>query len=211
MNHIIELTSVSKSFNNLLVLQDINLEIKKGEIIGIIGRNGSGKSILLKMICGLVLPTTGTISVNGTNITKGNFPDNIGILLDNTGFLPNESGFDNLKHIAVIENKINDDEIKECIKMVGLNPNDKKPVKKYSLGMKQRLGIAMSIMEKPEILLLDEPTNGIDIETITEMRRLISELNRKQNTTVLIASHNRDDIDFLCTRVLKIENNHLIG
>lgn len=210
MNHIIELTSVSKSFNNLLVLQDINLEIKKGEIIGIIGRNGSGKSILLKMICGLVLPTTGTISVNGTNITKGNFPDNIGILLDNTGFLPNESGFDNLKHIAVIENKINDDEIKECIKMVGLNPNDKKPVKKYSLGMKQRLGIAMSIMEKPEILLLDEPTNGIDIETITEMRRLISELNKKQNTTVLIASHNRDDIDFLCTRVLKIENNHII-
>lgn len=209
MNPIISLNNVCKSFGNTMVLNDINLEVEEGEIVGIIGQNGCGKSVLYKIITGLIVPTSGRIVVNNKKIEKGRFAENIGIMFDNTGLLPNYTGFQNLKTIAVIENKINDDRIKEYISLVGLNPNDSKPVKKYSLGMKQRLKIAMAIMENPKILLLDEPFNALDKEMKQVVNNLLFNLNCKKKTTILITSHVDDDIKNLCTRVLKIKNGEL--
>lgn len=210
MSTVVELNNISKSFNHIKVLADVNLRVNEGELVGIIGENGSGKSILYKIICGLMLPDKGEVIVNGKKIYKGKFAEDVGIMIDNTGFVQNDSGFKNLKNISIIEHKINESDIRNYMSLVGLNPNDPKPVKKYSLGMKQRLKIAMALMEKPKLLLLDEPFNALDQGMTTKIKSYLANLCKESKTTILITSHNTEDIDFLCTRVVKINNGKLV-
>ena len=187
----IQIENVTKKFGEAVVLDEINMELQPGNIYGLVGRNGSGKTMLMKCICGFVLPTSGTIHVNGKIVGKEiDIPDDIGIIIENPGFLPNYSGFKNLQLLAMIRNKIGKAQIKEAIRRVGLDPESKKHVGKYSLGMRQRLGLAQALMEDPSILLLDEPMNGLDNEGVEEIRKLILDL--KQNgKLIIIASHTR--------------------
>lgn len=209
MENIIELKGVSKSFYGETLFEDISLEIKKGGIIGFVGENGCGKSVLFKMICGLISPDNGTIRVMNRVITEGRFPNSIGVMLDGCGFVPYQSGFDNLKQIAVIDGKIGNKEIEEAMEQVGLDYKSKKPVKKYSLGMKQRLGIAMALMENPMLLFLDEPMNALDKDMTLKVRDIL--LKKKEDgVTILLTSHNQKDIDVLCSQVYRFENGRLI-
>lgn len=197
----IQIENVTKKFGEAVVLDEINMELQPGNIYGLVGRNGSGKTMLMKCICGFVLPTSGTIHVNGKIVGKEiDIPDDIGIIIENPGFLPNYSGFKNLQLLAMIRNKIGKAEIKEAIRRVGLDPESKKHVGKYSLGMRQRLGLAQALMEDPSILLLDEPMNGLDNEGVEEIRKLILDL--KQNgKLIIIASHTREDINLLLSLI----------
>lgn len=209
MSTIIEITNLCKSFKETKVLNDITIKIKKGNIIGIIGRNGSGKTVLFKCICGLVSPTKGTVKINNKILGKGmDIPDNIGVIIETPGFLPNYNGFKNLKFLAMIKNQISNEHIKDTIKLVGLNPDSKKHVGKYSLGMRQRLGIAQAIMENPDILILDEPMNGLDNDGVKDMRKLFLSL-KEQGKTILLASHNKDDIEVLCDEVYMMDKGIL--
>ena len=206
----IQIKNVTKKFGEAVVLDEINMELQSGNIYGLVGRNGSGKTMLMKCICGFVLPTSGTIHVNGKIVGKEiDIPDDIGIIIENPGFLPNYSGFKNLQLLAMIRNKIGKAEIKEAIRRVGLDPESKKHVGKYSLGMRQRLGLAQALMEDPSILLLDEPMNGLDNEGVEEIRKLILDL--KQNgKLIIIASHTREDINLLCDEVFYMDHGKII-
>ncbi|TSB45879.1 ATP-binding cassette domain-containing protein [Alkalicoccobacillus porphyridii] len=208
MGTILEVKNLSKVVKGDYLLKNIELKIEQPNIYGIVGRNGSGKSVLFKSISGLFVPSEGSIKVFNEEVGTGSFPKDFGALLDTPGFLGHYSGFRNLKLLASIQNKINDEEIKQVITLVGLNPNDKKPVRKYSLGMKQRLGIAQAIMEKPKLLILDEPMNGLDETGVTEIRQMILDL-KKKGITILVASHNSEDISILCDVVYKMDNGHL--
>lgn len=208
-NYVIEISNYKKVIKGNTILNDINLNLEKGKCYGFIGRNGSGKSMLFKAICGLIKATEGKISVNSKVIGKDvDFPENVGSLIEYPGFLENLSGYKNLKYLAEIQNKISDDRIKEVIELVDLDYNDKRPVKKYSLGMKQRLGIAQAIMENPNIIILDEPMNGLDKSGVKIVRELISSLKTKENI-ILIASHNSDDIDILCDEVFEMDRGEI--
>lgn len=201
----VDVKKVSKKLNNNKVIHQVSLQIEQGSTIGIIGNNGSGKTVLLKMICGLYLPSEGTISIKGKVIGKDiEFPDDIGFIIETPGFNPSYSGYRNLKLLADIKKKIRKEEIKEVIRLVGLDPDSKKHVGKYSLGMKQRLGLAQAIMEDPEILVLDEPFNGLDKDGVAEMREMLLQLKAK-GKTILIASHLADDIEILCDKVYEME------
>lgn len=206
----IQIENVTKKFGEAVVLDEINMELQPGNIYGLVGRNGSGKTMLMKCICGFVLPTSGTIHVNGKIVGKEiDIPDDIGIIIENPGFLPNYSGFKNLQLLAMIRNKIGKAQIKEAIRRVGLDPESKKHVGKYSLGMRQRLGLAQALMEDPSILLLDEPMNGLDNEGVEEIRKLILDL--KQNgKLIIIASHTREDINLLCDEVFYMDHGKII-
>ena len=171
MENIIEINDLCKVVKNNVLLDHINLKINIPGVYGIVGRNGSGKSLLFKTISGLITPTKGSISVLGTQVSKGEFPQQFGALLDSGGFLPNYSAFDNLKLLASVKNQISDNDIKACLNFVGLDPKKTSPVKTYSLGMKQRLGIAQAIMEKPKLLILDEPMNGLDASGVKIFKR----------------------------------------
>lgn len=205
----IKIENISKTFHNETILKDINLAVEKGDICGIVGRNGSGKSVLFKLIAGIYYPTQGCIYIDGIAQKKGEFSKNLGVILDCTGFLPSYSAFDNLKMIASINQKVSNQEIKELLRLVGLDPNSKKHVKKFSTGMKQRLAFAQAIMEKPELLLLDEPMNGLDKDGVELMRSLILDINKKYGTTILITSHIKEDIFLLCRSVYELENGSL--
>lgn len=206
---IIKIEHVSKKFKEQIVLADVNLEILKGMIYGIVGRNGSGKTVLFKCICGFMRPTEGTITVEGKKVGKGNdIPEHIGIIIESPGFLPHYSAYKNLKLLASMEGKIDSGRIREVIKKVGLDPESKKRVSKYSMGMRQRLGIAQAIMGDPPILILDEPMNGLDNSGVGEMRRLLLEL-KSEGCTLLIASHNQDDIRILCDEVYYMDRGRL--
>lgn len=210
MKIMIELKNISKTFKNELIFNDISLEFFDNTIYGIIGRNGSGKSVLFKMISGYMKPDVGNIIVEGKNINKnGIFPDSIGILIESPGFLWFESALSNLKYLADIKNNVSEQQIIDTIKAVGIDPYSKKKTGKFSLGMKQRLGIAQAIMESPDILILDEPFNGLDDEGVNHIRKLI--LGYKQNgRTIIISSHNKEDIDLLCDIVYRIENGKIV-
>ena len=206
--HIIKVTNLSKKIKNHEILKDINLEIDEPGIYGFIGRNGSGKSVFFKTLVGLMVPSSGTINIFGEAIEKGKFPKDLGTLLDTSGFLKQYSGYRNLKIIASILNKINDEEIKNILELVGLDSNDMRPVSKYSLGMKQRLGIAQAIMENPKLLILDEPMNALDENGVEDIRKILLDL-KNQGVTILLASHNSEDIQLLCDAVYKIEKGEL--
>ena len=197
---------VFKSFGKEKVLKDVSLVIKPGQIYGIVGNNGSGKTVLMKCICGFMRPDKGKIYVDGKRIGKDvDFPESIGVIIETPGFIPHETGFANLKILAGLKGLIGRDEIRENIKKVGLDPDMKKPVGKYSLGMRQRLGIAQAIMENPNVLILDEPFNGLDKHGVEEMRQLLKEL-KAQGKAILLASHNARDIEELCDIVHDMED-----
>ena len=201
----INLENVSKTFKDKTVLQPLDLTIETGKITGFIGRNGSGKTVLFKLICGLMLPTTGTVTVDGVQIGKDrDFAPDTGVLIETPSFINYESGLRNLRDLAAIQKKINLEQVRDAIRLVGLDPDDKKRVGKYSLGMRQRLGIAQAIMENPSLIILDEPMNGLDKEGVEDMRTLFAKL-RDEGRTILLASHTAEDIDILCDSVYELD------
>ena len=200
---------VSLQIKKAKLLQDINLKLQSGMVYGLRGRNGSGKTVLMKCICGFMQPTEGTISVDGKVIHKDmDFLPSAGIIIEEPGFFPNYSGFKNLKILAGIQNCITDIKILEAMEMVGLDPSMKKPVGKYSLGMRQRLGIAQAMMEDPDVLILDEPTNGLDEDGVEWFRQFILE-QKERGKLILLASHSREDVEMLSDEVLYMEKGHL--
>lgn len=204
-NNGITVENVTKEFKNQVVLKTVNLEFEMGKIYGIIGRNGSGKTVLLKCICGLLVPSTGKVTVGGKVVGEDiDYPQNIGFIIESPGFLPNYSGFKNLKYLASIRGRVKDDEIRKYIELVGLNPDDKKHVSNYSLGMRQRLGIAQALMEDPDILILDEPMNALDNVGVDYMRKVFLKM-KEEGKMIIIASHIGDDIDILCDEVYGID------
>lgn len=197
MEPIIEVQNVTKTFKGATVLRQINVSFEKGKIHGIIGRNGSGKTVLIKTICGLIHPDQGKIVVDGKVIGKDvDFPNSIGAIIEAPGFLPTASAYSNLSYLASLRGQIGKKEIRAAISFVGLDPDDKKAVGKYSLGMKQRLGLAQAIMGNPDILLLDEPMNGLDNSGVAEMRNYLLQL-REKGKTILLVSHSLEDINTL--------------
>lgn len=207
--NVIEVTCLSKSFKDIKVLDNVSINFEKGKVYGLIGRNGSGKTMLLKCICGFVIPSEGNIKVNNKIIGREiDVPQSVGIIIETPGFLPNYSAFKNLKGLAMIKGNINKEEILNAINRVGLDATSKKWVGKFSLGMRQRLGIAQAIMENPEILILDEPMNGLDNTGVKEIRKLLLSL-KEDGKTIIIASHNKDDISTLCDEVFEMDKGRL--
>lgn len=209
VNNSIIIEHISKCFRKIPVLTDVSVEFESGKIHGIIGHNGSGKTVLMKIICGLMDADSGEVFINGERQKNGSaYKSNIGAIIETPGFLPTQSGFKNLQYLASIRCKIGDEEIKSAMKQVNLNPDDKKHVGKYSLGMRQRLGLAQAIMENPELLILDEPMNGLDKDGVADMRQYLLDL-KLQGKTILIASHSAEDIDVLCDTVCEMDKGNL--
>lgn len=205
----IEVRNVSLILQKNEILKDISVHFERGKIHGLIGRNGSGKTMLMKCICGFVKPTSGEITVDGMRIGKDcDFPKNAGIIIETPGFIPYYSGYKNLKLLADLRGKISREDIRKTMEKVGLNPDLKRHVRKYSLGMRQRLGLAQAIMENPDLLILDEPMNGLDKDGVADMREYLLAL-KEQGKTILIASHSAEDIDILCDTVCEMDKGHL--
>ena len=209
MKPIITLANVTKRFRDTVALNQVNIEFEPGKIHGIVGRNGSGKTVLMKCICGLMHQDSGEIWVEGKRIGKDvDIPQGIGAIIEAPGFLPNFSGYRNLKFLADIHRKVSKTEIFRAMQTVGLNPENKKHVGKYSLGMRQRLGLAQAIMEDPPILLLDEPMNGLDKRGVEQMRQLLIGF-KEEGKTILIASHSSEDIAILCDTVHEMDDGYI--
>lgn len=205
MENIIEVCGVNKYFGEEHVLKDVSHTFEKGKIHGIVGNNGSGKTVLMKCICGFLKPDSGVIYVNHKQVGKEtDFPEDIGIIIETPGFLPHLSGTQNLKILASLQKKANALTIRTVLEQVGLAPDMKKPVGKYSLGMRQRLGFAQALMEDPSLLILDEPLNGLDKHGVVHIRNVIKGL-RAEGKTVILASHNQVDIDELCDTVCEMD------
>ena len=206
----IEVSNVSKKYKDRMLVDDVSFTVEKGEILGIVGLNGSGKTVLLKCICGLMDYSGGTITVNGKIIGKDcEYPANMGVIIETPGFLPYHSGYKNLEYLASLRKKISKQDIKDVLVKVGLAGEEKKLVAKYSLGMRQRLGIAQAIMENPELLILDEPMNGLDKDGIAEVRKLLLEM-KAEGKTMIITSHNEEDIKVLCDKVIEMDKGRLV-
>lgn len=200
---------VSLQIKNAKLLSDVSLSLHSGRVYGLRGRNGSGKTVLMKTICGFMRPTEGQVLINGKVLHKDmDFLPSAGIIIEEPGFFPNYSGFKNLKILAGIQNRISDDKIRQMMEMVGLDSAMKKPVGKYSLGMRQRLGIAQAMMEDPEILILDEPTNGLDEDGVEWFRQFILE-QKEKGKLILLASHSKEDIEMLSDEVYYMEKGVL--
>lgn len=201
----IELYGVKKCFGDEEVLKKLNWEMEKGKVYGIVGNNGSGKTVLMKCICGFLPVTEGSVRVGGKYIGKEiDFPESLGVIIETPGFLANLSGRRNLEILADLRRKLKREDITRVLYQVGLDPALKKPVSKYSLGMRQRLGIAQAIMEDPQLLILDEPFNGLDRHGVEEIRNLLL-AQKDQGKTVLLASHNSEDIRILCDKVYEMD------
>ena len=205
MENVIEVCDVNKYFGEEHVLKSVSHSFEKGKIHGIVGNNGSGKTVLMKCICGFLKPDSGVIYVNHKQVGKEtDFPEDIGIIIETPGFLPHLSGAQNLKILASLQKKANALTIRAVLEQVGLDPDMKKPVGKYSLGMRQRLGFAQALMEDPSLLILDEPFNGLDKHGVVHIRNVIKGL-REEGKTVILASHNQVDIDELCDTVCEMD------
>lgn len=207
----IEVHDLTVSFGETTVLNNISLSFEENKIHGLVGRNGSGKTMLLKCICGFVLPAAGSIKIANQQIGKDcDVPENIGIIIEAPGFLPNYDGYSNLKFLAAIKKQISKEQILQVIEKVGLDSKSKKHVGKYSLGMRQRLGLAQALMENPDILILDEPMNGLDNQGVKDIRKVLLEL-KNQGKTILLASHSREDIEILCDTVNELDHGKIIN
>ena len=199
------LENVTKRYGEQTVLSNINVSFENGKIHGLVGRNGSGKTQLFKVICGYVIPESGNVWVDGKKVGKDvDFPSNIGVLIESPGFLMNYSGLFNLELLAAINTKLTRNEIKKVMGLVGLGDAIKKRVGAYSLGMRQRLGIAQAIMDDPQIIILDEPFNGLDNEGVYSIRKLLLDL-KNRGKTIILASHNPYDIEALCDSVYEMD------
>ena len=201
--NIIEVKNVTKKFDDKIIVESLILNVKQGETIGIVGRNGSGKTVLLKMICGLYIPTSGNITINSN---KSN-AEKLGVLID-SNFLSDETGFYNLKLLSQLGVKIKEDKIYEILNLVGLDPYNKTKYKNYSTGMKQKLKLANALMYDSEILILDEPFNGLDKDSVNHFRNIILQY-KKQKKTILLTSHNYEDIKLLCDKIYEMDKGIL--
>lgn len=211
MEAYIEIDHVTKKFGDDVILHDISISMEQGNVYGISGNNGSGKTVLMKCICGFLPVTEGAIRVNGKRIGIDiDFPESIGVIIETPGFLTNLSGMRNLEILSGLKGKITKEEIRSAVRKAGLDPDLKKPVAKYSLGMRQRLGIAQAIMEDPDFLILDEPFNGLDKHGVEDIRKLLLELKR-QGKTIILASHNSEDIRILCDKVYEMDGGRVQG
>lgn len=200
----------TKKIKDTYIYQDIDFSCEEGTITGLIGRNGAGKTMLLRSICGLTSYNSGEIFVLGKRVGYDvEIPESIGVIIEVPGFLPNMSGYKNLKYLADIKGQINKEQIYKVIRQVGLDPDDKKRVGKYSLGMRQRLGIAQAIMEDPEILLLDEPMNGLDNKGVDDVKTILKEL-KNEKKTIILASHHMEDINELCDSVYVLDSGKIV-
>lgn len=209
MEPIISLRNVSKSFSGRRVLSNVSLDIKKGSTVGIVGTNGSGKSVLFNLACGFLMPDSGEVRVRGHALGRGrDFPENVGVLINAPGFIGLNTGLQNLRYLAGIRGVVGEKEIRAAMQKVGLDPEDKTKVEHYSLGMKQKLGIAQAIMEHQDILILDEPFNALDYKTYNDTKEIIRVL-QAEGRTILMTSHNYDDLETLCTQIYAIEEGEL--
>lgn len=205
----IVINNLSLKIKKDVILTDINLHIKKGRITGLVGRNGCGKTMLIKCITGFVKPTEGEVIFDGKKIGEDvDFPKNTGIIIETPSFIPYYSGIKNLMDLALLNKKIGKKEVENTLKQVGLYEDRNKMVRKYSLGMRQRLGIAQAIMENPDTLILDEPMNGLDNECVNLVRTILDEL-RKQGKTILLVSHNSEDIKLLCDDIYEMDKGKI--
>ena len=206
----LEVKGISKYFGKTCVLNNINLEMETGHIYGFWGRNGSGKTMLMRIISGLVFPSDGAIIIGGEQLGKDiSFPRSIGALIENPGFIPGYSGFKNLKILASIRNKISDADIREVMLHIGLDPDDRKKAKKYSLGMKQKLGIAAALMEKPDLILLDEPTNALDENSTKVLKEILLE-HKRRGALLIVACHIREELEYLSDEIICLNEGHVI-
>lgn len=209
MDYIISLNQVNKSFSGRRILSDISLSIENGNTVGIVGANGSGKSVLFNIICGFLTPDSGEVCVRGQPLGKGrDFPENIGVLINSPGFIGLYTGLQNLRYLAGIRGVVGDGEISSAMQKVGLDPEDKTKVEHYSLGMKQKLGIAQAIMENQDILILDEPFNALDYKTYNDTKEIIRIL-QAEGRTILLTSHNYEDLETLCTQIYALDEGRL--
>lgn len=203
--------NATKKFGTQTVLNNVSLTLEDGKIYGFVGQNGCGKTVLFKSICGFIYLDRGTITVDGKVIGKDiDIIKDAGIIIESPGFLPNYSAFKNLKFLTMIKDNIGDEQIKSTLISVGLDPESKKVVGKFSLGMRQRLGIAQAIMENPHILILDEPMNGLDKRGVEDIRKILMDL-KKKGKLILLASHNPLDIDILCDCVYELDAGTIVN
>lgn len=211
MNYIIKTQDLCKSYGRKAAVAELNMHVQQGDIYGFIGRNGSGKSTTLKMLCGLAHPTQGDIRLFGSSPQQENVRKRIGVLIENAGLEPGKSAYENMLLKAMLMGLVNPDkEIRRLLLLVGLNPKDKKCTKHFSMGMKQRLGIAMALLGGPDLLILDEPINGLDPEGMNEIRQLLVELNQKKGITILVSSHILGELSKMATRYGIIKDGRLI-
>ena len=212
MDNVIELKNVSKKFRTNIIYKNINLEIEKGNCVGFVGGNGSGKSVLFQLITGLIPIDSGKVVVNGTELGKNNcdFPQDVGILINEPGYISYLSGLNNLLLLAEIQNIIDENKVRDTMLRVGLNPDDKTPVKKYSMGMKQKLGIAQAIMEDQSIIILDEPYNALDFNTNIEITKILEGL-KSEGKTILLTSHQHDYMRKLCDEMYLIKEYDIVS
>jgi len=209
MSFAIQLNKVSKAFSGNAIINNLTLQVERGKTVGIVGGNGSGKSVLFKLICGFEVPDKGEVIIRDRVLGSDvDFPENVGVFINEPGYIEIYSGFKNLKYLAAINGRITDKQIKQTMHQVGLNPKNKTKVKDYSLGMKQKLGIAQAFMENQDILILDEPFNALDYKTYQDIKDIIKSL-QQQERTILLTSHHFADIEELCDEIYVISNNEL--
>lgn len=206
----IELCDISKAIKGATVLKDINLRFEGGKVYGLKGKNGCGKTMLMRIISGLIKPTTGTVDINGKKLWKDiGFPESIGTLIENPSFIDGYTGYKNLKMLADIKGVIGESEVREAIEKVGLDPEDKRKYRKYSLGMKQKLGIACAFMENPDIVIMDEPINAIDQSGVELVRNILDDL-KKSGKIIIIACHDADEMNMLADEIIQMEEGKIV-
>lgn len=207
----IKIVNYCKKIRKKVILEDINMELSGGKVYGLKGKNGSGKTMLMRAVCGLILPTSGYVSIDGKIIGWDiSFPPSVGVMIENPSFIDGYTGFRNLKLIASINNRINDERIKETLAQVGLEWDDKRTYHKYSLGMKQRLGIAAAVMEKPRIVILDEPVNALD-EFGAEMVRDILAKLKEDGSVIIIACHDTEELKYLSDEIFTVSEGKIVN
>ena len=207
----IKITDVNKTIKKAPILRDINLEFTGGKVYGLRGKNGSGKTMLMRAICGLITPDSGIIDINGKILGKDiSFPESIGVLIENPAFIGNYTGFKNLKVLASIQNRIGDEQIRKALEDIGLDPDDKRTYRKYSLGMKQKLGIAAAVMENPDIIILDEPINALDDVSVEKVHDILEE-QKKRGAVIIIECHDKEELDQLSDEIIEISDGRIIN
>jgi len=206
----IKIENLSKQIKDALILDKVSITLTSGKIYGLRGKNGSGKTMLMRAMSGLLIPDSGVVIINGKTLHKDiSFPESIGILIENPSFLPQYTGFKNLKLLAGLTGGISDEDIKTALDRVGLDPEDKRTYRKYSLGMKQKLGIANAIMGEPDIIILDEPINALDEESVKKIKKVLLEI-RDKDKLIIIACHDREELEYLSDIIYEIKDGSIV-